>query len=136
MNLRSKELAKIHMAKAALGMDDDTYKALLKRITGRESAADLNLFERGNILDEFKKLGWHPKPPKQSPSDWRAPRIRFIQSLWRQLCKTGMIKTPTEDALLSFCRKLMKVERLEWASSDELNKIIEALKNWQNRVKT
>ncbi|MEN1769554.1 regulatory protein GemA, partial [Pseudomonas aeruginosa] len=32
MSLRAVNLAKIHIAKAQLGMDDDTYRALLARV--------------------------------------------------------------------------------------------------------
>ncbi len=133
MDLRNRDLAKIHIAKAELGMNDDTYQALLKRITGYGSASELNLLERNKVLDEFKKLGWRPKPPKQDPSDWRAPRIRLIHSLWKQLCKKGAVKTPTEGALTLFCKKHMQAERLEWAENTELNKIVEILKAWQRR---
>lgn len=41
MSLRAVNLAKIHIAKAQLGMDDDTYRALLARVAGVRSAKDL-----------------------------------------------------------------------------------------------
>jgi phage gp16-like protein len=34
-------LAKVHIAKKALAMADDSYRALLKRVAGGESAGDL-----------------------------------------------------------------------------------------------
>ncbi|MCO2667365.1 regulatory protein GemA, partial [Pseudomonas aeruginosa] len=40
MSLRAVNLAKIHIAKAQLGMDDDTYRALLARVAGVRSAKD------------------------------------------------------------------------------------------------
>jgi phage gp16-like protein len=122
------------MAKAALSMDDETYKSLLVRLTGHESASKLDLGERTTVLNEFQRLGWAPKMPKVVKTDWRAPRIRLIQSLWRQLCTKGIVKEQTEDALLAFCKTLTGVERLEWTDSKGLNDCIEALKSWQYRT--
>ena len=132
--LRSSDLAKIHMAKAALSMDDEIYKAMLVRLTGHDSASKLNLGERTTVLNELQRLGWMPKMQKTAKTDWRAPRIRLIQSLWRQLCTKGVVKEQTEDALLAFCKTHTQTERLEWADSKGLNDCIEALKSWQRRT--
>lgn len=40
--LRKNELAKIHLAKKQLALDDDEYRAILLSVTGRQSAADLD----------------------------------------------------------------------------------------------
>lgn len=75
---RKTELAKIHVAKAQLKLDDDTYRALLERLTGKTSAADLTARERVMVLNEFYRLGWsaeshripqrRPTPSTGSPS--------------------------------------------------------------------
>ena len=45
---RNKDLAKIHIAKKQLGLDDDSYRAMLQMVAGVNSAAHLILlFHRG-----------------------------------------------------------------------------------------
>ena len=58
---RNAALAKIHMAKADLGIPDVAYRAILSRETGKRSAADLDAQGRGRILEHFRKLGWKPR---------------------------------------------------------------------------
>lgn len=58
---RGAALAKIHIAKAQLGMPDLAYRTMLERETGKSSAADLDATERGRVLAHFRKLGWRPQ---------------------------------------------------------------------------
>ena len=41
MSIKKAQLAKVHIAKQQLGMDDDSYRALLARVAGVKSAKDL-----------------------------------------------------------------------------------------------
>ena len=62
MTPRHTELAKIHIAKASLGMPEEAYRSLLDRETGKRSAADLSSPERARVIARFRKLGWRPRP--------------------------------------------------------------------------
>ena len=62
MTPRHRELAKIHIAKASLGMPEEAYRSLLDRETGKRSAADLTSPERARVIARFRKLGWRPRP--------------------------------------------------------------------------
>ncbi|WP_375640040.1 phage protein GemA/Gp16 family protein, partial [Bartonella sp. MM55XZML] len=53
-------LAAIHMGKRALGLDDETYRALLYRLTGKQSARDLNFSEQRLVVAEMKAFGFEP----------------------------------------------------------------------------
>jgi phage gp16-like protein len=58
-NRRASELAKIHIAKKRLRLDDDTYRAIIARVCGgKTSAADLTQEERGKLLNEFNVLAF------------------------------------------------------------------------------
>lgn len=136
---RKRDLAKIHMAKTQLAMSDDSYRALLRRVTGgKDSASQLTATERAKVIYELERLGWAPKKAtrKHQPEDWRAPRIRLIFRLWYWLYDRQVIRSRTPQSLLAFCQQHMDAEKLEWASSDELNKCVEALKSWQKRVES
>lgn len=133
-------LAKINIAKKALGwvkesdlVRGELYRDMLERVTGKRSTAGMNPGQHKLVLDEFKKLGWTPKKRKPVGKDWRAPRIRYIKGLWQQLGALSLLDKPDEEGLTLFCKKLMKGDKLEWATSFELNNILEALKAWLKR---
>lgn len=134
---RRAALAKIHIAKKELAMTDDSYQALLQRLTGKESAQTLSLLDLEKLLAEFKRLGWRPKARKQkteATEDWRMPRIRLLKRLWLWLHQHGQVRDVSDRALLSFCQQHMQATQLLWADSAELNKCVETLKSWQRRT--
>lgn len=133
---KNNTLAKIHIAKKDLGLDDNTYRQMLRTVTGKDSAKTLTLVECDKVLTHCKSLGWKPKAstkPK-ADTDWRAPRIKLIKDLWVQLGEAGVLRNPSNEGLLNFCKPLMTVPKLEWATSQSLNRIVETLKAWQARA--
>ena len=52
---------KIQIARRQLGLDDDTYRAILKRTVGVESSKDLTPRQIGRVLVELERLGFKPK---------------------------------------------------------------------------
>lgn len=56
-HVRSRKLAAIHIAAGQLGLADDTYRDILERVTGKRSAADLDMREASAVLDELRRLG-------------------------------------------------------------------------------
>lgn len=54
------DLAKIHLAKKALGMDDKVYRAMLHAIVGVDSAKTLDASGRGKLL-------WHLRSNRDRP---------------------------------------------------------------------
>lgn len=61
---RKSELGKIHLAKKQLGMDDDTYRAMLHQVGGVDSAAALDDRGRAKVLDHLRKAGFKATPRK------------------------------------------------------------------------
>ena len=68
-------LAKVHVAKKELGLDDTAYGDVLFRETGRASSADCSDAELVKLLDAFKRMGWQAKPPLR-----QAQGNRFFKS--------------------------------------------------------
>jgi phage gp16-like protein len=119
-------LAKIHVAKAQLGLDDDTYRALLARIAGVRSAKELNKRQIGAVLAEFERLGFKPRPAK------KAGRKAPISAPDRQ-AQIGKIEAFLAEAKRpwsyadAMALRMMKVERVEWCDADQLRRLIAAL---------
>ena len=55
---RNSELAKIHIAKKDLGLDDDTYRDVLWTVARVRSAKDLDHHGREQVLKHFKSKGF------------------------------------------------------------------------------
>lgn len=131
---RARDLALIHIARADLRMTDEAYRALLHAVAGVASAKDLDAAGRAAVIARLRALGWAPqRRAAPAPGDWRAPRIAKARALWTLLVRAGVIRAPSEGAWLRFCARQTGVARPEWASSEALNQLVEALKGWCDR---
>lgn len=63
-SIRARELAQIHIARAQLGMDDQTYRDVLWTVARVRSAADLDWSGRKRVLDHMKACGFKVQPKK------------------------------------------------------------------------
>ncbi len=130
-------IAKIKIAQKALDFDDGDYRALLNRVTGKTSCTAMTAGELGQVLDEFKRLGWEPvstpstvRPGKPRPADH--PAAKKARAMWISLSLLGVIRQPSEAALEAFARRQMGVDRFQWADQSQVYKVIEALKGIAN----
>lgn len=118
-------LAKIHIAKAQLGLDDETYRAVLARVAGVRSAKDLNKRQIGHVLAEFERLGFKPKASSKGrkapmPAPEREPLVGKIEAL---LAEAGR-PWAYADAMAA---RMYKVERVEWCDTKQLQGLVAAL---------
>lgn len=133
--LRSAEIAQIHIAKAQLGLDDDTYRAILWTVGRVRSSKDLDWTGRKALLDHFKAKGWKPRPPKAAKAS--APvhpgQDALVKSLWNELHAAGKVRDPSDAALGSWLKRNHWPERVEWLDHKQITQAIEALKKWLAR---
>lgn len=122
-------LAKIHVAKSQLGMDDDVYRELLARVAGVRSAKDLSPRQIGRVLAEFERLGWKPKATAKGKAQGRtapnpaAEREKLVGKIKAQLTEAGR---PWEYAD-AMALRMFTVERVEWCDTDQLRRLVAAL---------
>lgn len=130
---RRRAIAKLHCAKRDLRLDDATYRTFLRELTGKESARDLSESELGTVLDALRKKGFRsPRTlePNQRPS---APQERLALALWGELRRLGAVEDGSERALRHFAARLTGVSAMAWADASQMNRTIEALKQWLKR---
>lgn len=137
-DVRRRELAMIHIAKQQLGMDDDSYRAVLWSIARVDSAADLDWAGRKQLLDHLKKCGFKPRPPKRAGErelveDELSKKIR---ALWLELHQAGVVRDPSESALNKWVKRMVGVDALRWLQPAQKSQLIEALKKWNDRPRT
>lgn len=115
---------KIQIARRQLGLDDDAYRAILKRTVGAESSKGLTPRQVGRVLVELERLGFKPKAStgraKPKPA---AERAKLVGKIEAQLAEAGR-PWGYADALAA---RMYQVERLEWCDSKQLGGIITAL---------
>ncbi len=130
-------IAKVHIAKKDLALDDSSYRGLLSRVTGRESCAGMTIPQLKNTVEEFKSLGWEPKnKPKRAGTRKLATGAQAskIRAFWLSLYHLGEVKDPSEDALASFVRRMTNVHDLNWLTPAKADIVIRAFHNWAYRI--
>lgn len=130
---RDPALAKIHMGKKALGLEDADYRALLARVAGVDSAARLDAGGKARVLAEFARLGWKPSL-KDKPKISDKPGVRLVFGLWSELGRMGVVGGG-RGGLYAFVKRQTGVDNPEWLKAGDLNKVIEGLKAMRDRAR-
>jgi phage gp16-like protein len=138
---RKASLAKIHVARKRLDLDEPTYRALVARVCGgKTSSADLDQLERSKLLDEFKRLGFLEGEGAtlrtKSMSDFpdAEPQARLIRALWADCTSFGLIEDGSDKALRQFIRRTTKIDDIRFLTAIDANKVIEGLKAMKKRA--
>ncbi|MBE9102784.1 gp16 family protein [Vacuolonema iberomarrocanum] len=145
---RKRLLALIHIAKKQFGMDEDGYRDFLEAQTGKRSAGKMNLSELNQVFQGFEARGFKvtgetglkgegsrvkgerrlsPKtrdkdPEKKTPAD-------KVRALWIECWKAGKVKSRYDDSLQAYCKRVTKVERVEWLNHAQARQMIKILED-------
>ncbi len=131
----SRYLAQIHIAKKELALDEDSYRDVLERVTGKRSAKSLSEGQRLRVVTEFKRLGW--KPEKQGGAFRPASDKGYVRKLFalaKSLNDLGYWNAPYKDALRAFVKNRSDVDDPQWLTYDQASPLIEALKKIEARL--
>lgn len=126
--LRTRELAKIHLAAKQLGLDRETYEAMLFTLARVRSAGELDIAGRAKVLAHLQSRGAKIGRPRQEE-----PVVRKIRALWLSLRDAGLLRDASERALNAFVKRQVGVASPTWCSAHQANQVIEALKAWLER---
>lgn len=121
-NMKRKEIQLIHIAKQQLGMDDETYRAMLWSVARVKSSTALDWAGRKKVLDHLKACGFKSTASNRpAPARDKAPLVAKIRALLIAL-------DHKPDAYADgMARNMFKVERFEWCTPEQLGKIVAAL---------
>lgn len=127
-------LAKIHIARKELGLDEPQYRATLSRVTGRSSASDLSERQLEAVLDEMGRLGWTPKPSRRDGAQARTaglsgPYARKLRALWLVAYNLDLISDASDGAIIAFVKRQTGLAHERWMRDGrDAAKVIEAIK--------
>ena len=132
-------LAKIHMARKQLGLDEAAYRDVVERITGGTSARTASDAALHRLLAEFTRLGFKPLRRAWAPARSKDAQVRMIQAIWADLAP--YVADGSQDALRAFVRRQTRtprhpegVDAAEFLDAKEANKVVEGLKAWLARA--
>ncbi|MBK5230227.1 MAG: regulatory protein GemA [Thermoleophilia bacterium] len=133
---RRRELAQIHIAKAQLGLDEETYRAMLWTVGRVRSSADLDYAGRKAVLEHMKARGFKATAPKEKrPSDWgwvnnAAPDRQAMLRKIAVMLKAADRKKHYADGM---AKHMFGIELIEFCAPDQLHRIVAALVKDQTR---
>ena len=129
----------INIAKSQLGLDEDTYRALLERVTGVASLRSMTEKQKLAVIEEMKRAGFRMKVRGKKLPASAKPYIRLIHALWSNCHRLGVIENGSREALRAFCKRFVAhghdhvVVDPDLLSYDQATPIIEALKRMEAR---
>ena len=134
---RRQMLAKIHLARKQLALTEDSYRDILRRITGIDSAGAMRAEQLDTVLREFARLGWKPKPAKRRSDK---PQVRMIHAVWKDII--ALQGRGDAAALRAFVRRQTKTDATpdgiaspEFLDAEMANRVLEGLKAWRARLR-
>jgi phage gp16-like protein len=124
-DFRQRDLARIHLAKKQLGLDDEAYRDLLRSTTGQTSAAELDARQRWAVLLAFGKLGWKGlgEPSKGRPAQPEPNKAALVSKIEAQLAEA---RRPWAYAH-GLAKRMFGVDMVQWCDSDQLRRLVAAL---------
>lgn len=128
---RRRELAQIHIAKKQLGLDEETYRAMLRTIGRVESSANLGDHGRKAVLEHLKSRGFVAKKPMQKRTnaawDWVNKAAPERQAMLRKIAVMLMQAERPKSYADAIAKQMFKVERIEFCAPDQLRRVVSAL---------
>ena len=120
---RNPSLAKIHIAKKQLGLDEETYRAMLLQHGGVNSAKDLTPLGAARVLQHLEKSGFKPKASPGKRPNPAAGRAALVSKIEAQLTAAGR-PWSYADAM---AQHMFKVVKVDWLDEEQLGKMVAAL---------
>ena len=139
----------IHIAKQKLSMDEYSYRAMLERLTGKQSTKQMSMAELMQIMQELEQKGFkktarkHQSPPSQSAVG-KSRIITKIRAVWIEMAKAGIVLDSSEMALNRFAINIintmlenqgnnLRMLNLQSLNDYQASIVLERLKQWAKR---
>ena len=136
---RNSDLARIHIAKKQLGLDDATYRDMLWSIGRVRSAADLDFAGRKRVLEHLRSRGFKFTTSRLTPHasrsewDWVNNAAGERQPLLRKIAVMLRDSDREKQYVDAMAKRICHVERIEFCTPAQLHDIVSALVYDQKR---
>ncbi|WFE92287.1 regulatory protein GemA [Roseibium porphyridii] len=127
--------AKIHVLKRNAGLDEDSYRDLLERETGKRSSKGMTAAEQRKAIRAIERLLPETNTAKQGTERATGPFAKKLQALWIAGYNLGVVKNKSDAAMLAFLKRQTGLDHHRFLQDGrDANKAIDALKLWIRRV--
>lgn len=134
---RVRQLAAIHvMASKRLRLDRETYVALLQRVAGVNSSADLDARGRAKVLDELRRLAGEGQQQMRNAVSLPDAPQNVREEIAGMVAKVGAILAELGKGwnyAHGTAKRMFNVQRVEWLRPDQLHRLVAALSYSQRR---
>lgn len=153
---RTRLIRLVQVGRRTLGLDEETYRALLEQQSGKRSAAELTIPELDKVLLAMKRAGFKPtvkRPVKGavkagghkrlSPARGahaKTAEINVIRAVWITMHRHGLLRDGSETALNHYVERQtvrlnngIGVAEVAWLTDGLAYQVLESLKNWHKR---
>jgi phage gp16-like protein len=129
--MRNSLIAKLHVAKRDLRLDDGTYRAVLVAETGKTSARDMSPAELAAAIEGMKRRGWVDRPKPAGARKMGGKYAGVLRALWIAAWNLGIARDRTDKALTAWVKRQTGIDNPTWLTDPaDARKAIEALKAW------
>jgi len=142
--INKQQIKAIHSLKNAIGMDDATYRAMLREFGGVETSTALTSRQADALIEDMKlKIGQKPWFRRKAdrhvdlegrPGMATAPQLRKIEASWDDVSRVADPEQRTK-ALRSFVFRVAKVSDLRFLDRAGAGKVINALEAMSGKRK-
>lgn len=123
----------IHVAAARLGMDDETRRDYMQKITGKRSCKGMSKRELWNVLEAMKKDGFNKTASHKGRELAADPQAKKIRALWLMMARAGVVRNRAEEALEAYVVRICG-RGLADTGVKQCQAVIETLKKWAERA--
>lgn len=141
--MRANTIKLIHVARRSLGLDDETYRAMLASIVpGKSSCRDMSPPELQKVIKAMEARGFKVKPASRPRRMSKPSAVSTkIRAVWSTMIAEGFIRDGSDAALDRFVKRQTSqmnggqgVASLEWLRGEMEVAFLESLKQWHIRA--
>ncbi|MDR0639532.1 MAG: regulatory protein GemA [Spirochaetaceae bacterium] len=122
----------VHTGKVKLGWDEDTYRAFLWGVCGKETAADMSVRELCDAANGMRRAGFAEKALRVRPEErGRATlsQLEYIKGMWA-VCA----RNKSGRALGAFVRRIAHVDAMRFLTVETARNVILALRDMMEKA--
>ena len=131
MSSRQNLMAKIHIGKKELGLDDETYRQGLQQITGKASCREMDIAELLKVLQAMQAKGFKVRSKfKEKRPTPRADKALYLAKITALLCNQGKPQKYADR----IAKQAFGVDFVHWLEPWQLKKVIQMLAVHERRT--
>ncbi|WP_298815448.1 regulatory protein GemA [uncultured Roseibium sp.] len=126
--------AKIHVLKRNAGLDEDSYRDLLERETGKRSSKGMTTAEQRKAIQAIERLLPEGDAGNQGTARAIGPFAKKLQALWIAGYNLGVVDARSDKAMMDFLKRQTGLDHHRFLQdSRDATRAIDALKLWIRR---